>query len=193
MMSWKNTRIMKRTIMINFKEEIMKKIILLAFLLGSVVGLAQNNVQATEQARENAKAKLDAARIALITERLNLTPEEAQAFWPLYNEYSEQRRQIQMQFRNQRQGMNLDNLSEEQQKQFLQQQMERKQKQLNLENSYSEKMLRVINVKQMMALKKAEDDFRTMILRRIEQRQRQQLQQQMMLQQRERKLRQGNN
>ena len=179
--------------MINFKEEIMKKIILLAFLLGSVVGLAQNNVQATEQARENAKAKLDAARIALITERLNLTPEEAQAFWPLYNEYSEQRRQIQMQFRNQRQGMNLDNLSEEQQKQFLQQQMERKQKQLNLENSYSEKMLRVINVKQMMALKKAEDDFRTMILRRIEQRQRQQLQQQMMLQQRERKLRQGNN
>ena len=54
-------------------------------------------------------------------------------------------------------------------------------------------MLGVINARQMMALKKAEDDFRTMILRRIEQRQRQQLQQQMMLQQRERKLRQGNN
>jgi hypothetical protein len=171
----------------------MKKILIIAFILISGGGFAQENVQATEKARENAKAKLDAARIALITERLELTPEQAQAFWPLYNEYAEQRRQIQMQFRQQRQGMDLENLTEEQQKQLLQQRMEQKQKQLNLENKYGERMLEVINARQMMALKKAEDDFRTMILRRIEQRQRQQLQQQMLLQQRERKLRQGNN
>ena len=171
----------------------MKKILIIALFLTSIGALAQNNVQATEKARENAKAKLDAARIALITERLSLTPEQAQAFWPLYNEYAEQRRQLQLQYREQRQGLDLENLTEEQQRQLLQQRMEQKQKQLNLENKYSERMLGVINARQMMALKKAEDDFRTMILRRIEQRQRQQLQQQLMRQQRERKLRQGNN
>lgn len=171
----------------------MKKILIIAFILISGGAFAQQNAQATQKARENAKAKLDAARIALITERLELTPEQAQAFWPLYNEYAEQRRQIQLQYRQQRQGLNLENLTEEQQKQLLQQRMEQKQKQLNLESKYGERMLEVINTRQMMALKKAEDDFRTMILRRIEQRQRQQLQQQMMLQQRERKLRQGNN
>jgi hypothetical protein len=179
--------------MINFNEEIMKKILLVAFLMISFGTMAQNNAQATQKARENAKAKLDAARIALITERLDLTPEQAQAFWPLYNEYAEERRQVQRQFREQRQEMDLENLTEEQQKQLLRQRMEQKQKQLNLENKYGERLLNVINARQMMALKKAEDDFRTMILRRIEQRQRQQLQQQMLLQQRERKLRQGNN
>jgi hypothetical protein len=179
--------------MINFNVEIMKKVLIIALVFSSLVGFSQNNQQANEQARQNAKDKLDAARIALITERLNLTPDQAQTFWPLYNEYAEQRRQIQLQYRQQRQGLDLENLTEDQQKRLLQQRMEQKQKQLNLENKYSEQMLNVINARQMMALKKAEDDFRTMILRRLEQRQRQQLQQQMMRQQRERKLRQGNN
>ena len=72
--------------MINFNVEIMKNVLILAFIFSSVAGFAQNNEQATEKARQNAKAKLDAARIALITERLNLTPDQAQAFWPLYND-----------------------------------------------------------------------------------------------------------
>ena len=120
--------------MVNFNIEIMKKILIIVFLFTSLAGVAQNNQQATQKARENAKAKLDAARIALITERLNLSPEQAQAFWPLYNEYAEQRRQIQRQFREQHQGLDIENLNEEQQKQLLKQRMEQKQKQLNLEN-----------------------------------------------------------
>lgn len=167
----------------------MKKILIIALVLTSLTTKAQDN----KAAKRSANEKLEAARIALITERLSLTPEQAQAFWPVYNAYAEERRQVQRQFREQQRGLDIENLTETQQKQLLRQRMEQKQKQLNLENKYSEKLLEVINVKQMMALKKAEDDFRTMIIRRIEQRQRQQLQQQMMLQQRERKLRQGNN
>jgi len=165
----------------------MKKILVILFMLAATSGVAQNNKQ------ENAKAKLDAARIGLITDRLNLSPEQAQTFWPLYNEYAEQRRVIQREYRQSRQGVDLNNLNEDQQKAFLKARMEEKQRQLNLENKYSEKMLGVINARQMMALRKAEDDFRKMILNRIEQRQRQQLQQQMLMQQRERKLKQGNN
>ena len=56
------------------------------------------SVNAQNPSKQDAKAKLEAARIALITERLGLTPEQAQEFWPVYNEYGEQRRQIQNQF-----------------------------------------------------------------------------------------------
>ena len=171
----------------------MKKILVIAFLLVTSGVIAQENQQATEKASENARAKLDAARIALITDRLSLTPEQAQAFWPLYNEYAEQRRQMHMEYKEKRQGLDLQNLSEQQQKELLNQRIEEKQRQLNLESKYGERLLNVINARQLMALKKAEEDFRAMILRRIEQRQRQQLQQQLLLQQRERKLRQGNN
>ena len=172
--------------MINFNYRIMKKLLIIVFVSAAIVAQAQNN-------NRSAQEKLEAARIALITERLSLTPEQAQAFWPLYNEYAEQRREIQMEYRQSRQGLDINNLSEDQQRAVLKGRMEEKQRQLNLENQYAERMLGVINARQMMALKKAEDDFRGMILRRLEQRQQQQMQQQLLQQQRERKLKQGNN
>lgn len=166
----------------------MKKILVIVFVFSLAAGSAQaqNNKQSPQE-------KLEAARIALITDRLSLTPDQAQTFWPLYNEYAEQRRQIQMEYRTNRQGLDINNLTEDQQRALLKGRMEEKQRQLNLENKYAERLMGVINARQMMALKKAEDDFRSMIIRRIEQRQQQQLRQQMLMQQRERKLKQGNN
>ena len=165
----------------------MKKILTFALIIIGFTAFAQNKNQ------QNAKSKLEAARIALITERLDLTPDQAQQFWPMYNEYAEQRRSIQQDFRQLRQGMDIENLTEEQGKKLVAARMDGKQKQLDLETSYSERLMNVINTRQFMSLKKAEDDFRSMIIRRLEQRQRQQSQQQQMMLQRERKKQQGNN
>jgi hypothetical protein len=165
----------------------MKKILIIALLLSGFTALAQNNNQ------QNAQAKLQAARIALITERLGLTPTQAQQFWPIYNEYAEQRRVIQQEFRNARKGLDLNKLTEAQSRALLKERMAGKQRQLNLETKYSDRLMNVINTRQLMALKKAEDDFRAMIIRRIEQRKQQQLQRDQMLLQRERKNKQGNN
>ena len=165
----------------------MKKILIIALFLTGFTALAQDNNQ------QDAKSKLQAARIALITERLGLTPEQAQQFWPIYNEYAEQRRMIQQEFRDARKGLDLNKLSEEQSRALIKARMDGKQRQLNLETKYSDRLMDVINTRQLMALKKAEDDFRAMIIRRIEHRKQQQLQRDQMLLQRERKLKQGNN
>ena len=37
--------------------------------------------------------KIRRAKIALITERLDLTPEQAEKFWPIYNAYEEKKHQ----------------------------------------------------------------------------------------------------
>jgi len=50
----------------------------------SVSGYAQRN-------REVDKEKLEAARVAFITNRLSLSPEQAEKFWPLYNEFNDKR------------------------------------------------------------------------------------------------------
>ena len=39
--------------------------------------------------------RINAYRIAFLTRRLNLTPQEAQKFWPVYNEYQDARFKIQ--------------------------------------------------------------------------------------------------
>ncbi len=41
-------------------------------------------------------SRLEALKIAYITKRLNLTPEEAQKFWPVYNQYSGEIRKVRM-------------------------------------------------------------------------------------------------
>ena len=71
----------------------MKKInsVLCALALVGAVAFAQKVEKKgdKEQWREKARAE----QVALITEELNLTEAEAQAFWPVYNEVQEQRRE----------------------------------------------------------------------------------------------------
>jgi hypothetical protein len=40
---------------------------------------------------------VEAIKIAYFTRKLNLTPEEAQKFWPVYNQYSDELRQLRQQ------------------------------------------------------------------------------------------------
>lgn len=137
----------------------------------------------------SAEAKLEAARIALITERLELTPAQAQQFWPVYNEFARERRMIQEQYRNTRRQYDLKNLSEEEGQRLMNAGLETKQKVLDLEKEYSKRLHQVVTAKQMMALRKAEEDFRDMVLRRLEQRR----MQQQRMRDREKKVQQGNN
>jgi len=43
--------------------------------------------------------RIEALKIGYLTKRLNLTPEEAQKFWPVYNNYTSEMRQVRMEQR----------------------------------------------------------------------------------------------
>ena len=167
----------------------MKRVVLLIVMLAiSLAGWAQK-----QGPNANAKSKLEAARIAMITERLNLSPSQAEKFWPLYNQFAQERRGLQQQALQARKGLDMQNLTEEQSKALIKSHQTFKQDKLDLENKYASKINDVISARQMVALKKAEDDFRAMILNRLEQRKRQQMQRDQMLNQREQRRQQGNN
>ncbi|MCK5703829.1 MAG: hypothetical protein KAI29_21875 [Cyclobacteriaceae bacterium] len=129
--------------------------------------------------------KIESARIALITERLGLTPDQAEKFWPVYREYNLERRELRKQQRDERQGVDFENLSEEQSKELIKKSMEFKQKQLNLEIEYSTRMTDVISTQQLFKLKNAERDFQQMLLKRIQQQRQRQNQNQKMMDRRE--------
>lgn len=71
----------------------MKKIIsvLCALALVGAVAFAQKSEKKGD--KEQWREKVRAEQVALITEELNLTEAEAQAFWPVYNEVQAQRRE----------------------------------------------------------------------------------------------------
>lgn len=114
-----------------------------------------------------AMKKIQAAKIALITERLALTPEQAEKFWPIYREFGEQRREIRKEFDEARRGFNPNQASEEENKKMLQMATQVREKEFALEKQYSERILKVITSRQLNNLRKAEDDFKEMLLRRI--------------------------
>lgn len=139
---------------------------------------------ATAQNREAMK-KIESARIALITERLRLSPKQAEKFWPVYREYNTERRELRQEIRETRQGVDMKTLTDEQGQQLIQKSMDIKQKELNLEKEYSHRMTEVISTQQLFKLKNAEKDFQQMVLKRIQDQRQRQDQNQKMMQRRE--------
>lgn len=116
-----------------------------------------------------ASEKIEAARIALITKELNLTPDQAQRFWPIYNEFKSKRSELSRGFKQQKRDFDAASATEEERKQMLDLSLELKQNQLNLEKEYSQKLLNVITSRQIIQLRQAEDKFRRLLIERLQQ------------------------
>lgn len=69
----------------------MKKILFLTMLLwsASFVKAQQNNEEPQVQ-QQASEEQIQAIKIGFITKKLGLTPDEAQKFWPIYNQYSDE-------------------------------------------------------------------------------------------------------
>ncbi len=137
----------------------MKKVLstLLAIIMAcSVFGQAQDT-----------REKIEAAKIALITERLELTPDQAEKFWPVYREYSQKNRELRSSFRKVRKDFDPNTATEEENKKMLEMANSVKQQQLDLEKEYSKRVLKVITSRQLNNLRRAESDFKEMLLKRI--------------------------
>jgi hypothetical protein len=145
------------------------------------------------QANEG-RERIEAARIALITERLGLTPEQAEKFWPVYNEYVQKRRGLARDLQQARDQVDINNMTEEQSQNLMKHSLDIRERQVQLEKQYAQRLTNVISAQQLLSLKKAEDDFRRMILRRLEERKNQQMNREQMRDRREDLMRnRGNN
>ncbi len=164
----------------------MKKLLL--FVVVSLLSLPQVIAQ-----KKEAIKKIESARIALITGRLGLSPSQAEKFWPLYNEFSRQKRDIRSEVSTARKNIDPQNITDQQSKRLMDLQFDAKQKELNLEKEYAGRLRAVISSQQIFSLRKAEDDFKRMLLQRIDQRRRQQLNRERLQQRQEYMRKQGNN
>jgi hypothetical protein len=150
----------------------MKKLLtILTFVLFGTAIFAQN---------PEAKEKIESARIGFITERLGLTPEQAERFWPLYKEYRTKNVEAATRYRRYRAEVDVNELTDDQSKRLVEMELEVKQRRLDLEKEYSKRMLDVISTQQVASLRKAEKDFRGILLRRLQQARQNQVRQQML-------------
>jgi Spy/CpxP family protein refolding chaperone len=112
-------------------------------------------------------SQLDNAKIAFITSRLTLTQEQAQRFWPTYNEYVAKRRELNRSARLLRRSSENANLSDAQLRDNFTQDFAIRQQQLNLEKDYFDKAQKVLTLRQLAQLYQAERDFTKEVLKRV--------------------------
>ena len=112
--------------------------------------------------------KIEAARVAFLTNRLNLTPEQAQKFWPLYNEFDARRRTLRK--RSSGRTADLATLADNQLPGAFDDLFAARQEELNLEKEYATKLQKAISLRQLMVLYRAEREFTKLLLKKIEER-----------------------
>lgn len=110
------------------------------------------------------RSKIDAARAAYITERLALTPEEAEKFWPVYHEFAQKREAMRKDYVQAKKNGVAD-------KELVEMGLKIKQQELDLEKDYSGRLMNIISPQKLMNLRQAEGEFRQIIIKQIQQRQ----------------------
>ena len=113
--------------------------------------------------------KIESAKIAFYSQKLELTPEEAQEFWPVYNEFNQKKKDLKIEMRIARLEMGKSSISDAEAKKMISAQFEAKQKELDLSKSYFLKFQEIIPPKKVMKLAQAEREFHERIMKRIQQ------------------------
>jgi len=156
---------------INAKIRILSSLLIFTLVLQAKGVFAQQGQQHRYGQKGGNRGKVEAQRVAFITQELNLTPEEAQVFWPVYNEYDAKRHELMKSFKdaNNMHKTEIENLSEKEADQMLDNQIIEAQKLLDLRKEYHGKFKSVLPAKKVLELYDAEREFQKMLIDRLRQ------------------------
>ena len=134
---------------------------LITILLLTTVSLGRASAQ-------NDNQRIESAKIGYITNRLNLTTEQAPQFWAIYNEYNGKKKDLNRRVR-QLMGENSKQLKPNDADVLTQLKdiNGSKQKIADLDDEYMPRFLKVISPPQLQELYKAERDFNRRLLEKL--------------------------
>jgi hypothetical protein len=122
------------------------------------------------QSKDNDKEDaVKVQKIAFFTEKLSLTPEEAQKFWPVYNEYWKRKNKI---IEDRRALMKecsdrMSKLSDREKERYADQYIKSHKLEAELLEEFNLKFKKVLPVEKVMKLYFADHEFKTYLLQQI--------------------------
>jgi hypothetical protein len=149
----------------------MKKLKYIALLSLIFLQLSMLQAQPRPQHRgpdPERREQIESMKIAFITKRLDLTPEEAKKFWPVYNQYSgelEKHRKARMEQR--RDLRDRENLSESDYEKVVDGEIAFRQQELDILKKYNGQFKQILPMRKVAQLYRAEEDFKRELLERI--------------------------
>ncbi len=127
------------------------------------IALALNVFSQQKERKEHIKA----LKIAFITEELELTEDEAQKFWPIYNAHEKEMEMLRLNAREKRHNLNLESLSETEAKKALVDMLNFESELQNKKSDLVESLLTAIPAKKVLKLHLTEDAFKKRMLKEM--------------------------
>ena len=122
------------------------------------------------------KEKVKALKVAYRTEQLDLTKEEAQKFWPIYNAFDDKQAELRHEkmraILDRFEPGNVDKLSEKEASTLLTQMEAIEESLFTLRKKFIKDLQGVLSAKKIVKLKKAEEDFNRTLLKQMKERRR---------------------
>ena len=114
--------------------------------------------------------KIEALKIGFITKRLNLTPEESQKFWPVYNQYEAEKKQIRQTSIGTVKDLKEDgDFTNAEAEQAIAKYIEFKAKDLDLTKKYVTEFRKILPATKVAKLVTAEEHFKKMLMKHAQQ------------------------
>lgn len=142
----------------------MIKKVILFILLCTITNVAA-------QDKKEGREKVRSLKVAYITEQLNLTADEAEKFWPIYNDYDLKQSELRYKTRSQmrkaiKQSGEIDALSENEAKKLISSKLNNDKKIYELQKNFLLKVEKIISYKKIIKLQIAEIDFTRKLMKK---------------------------
>lgn len=135
---------------------------LVALMMLSLTSVAQKQGD-----REEKMEKIKAMKVEYITSKLSLTVEEAQNFWPVYNEFSDKVMALEKARRDHLKANKGKDLTDQEVNAMIKMNFDTDQKILDLKREYDAKFKKVLSVQKVGKLYMAEHEFRKEMLHKM--------------------------
>jgi septal ring factor EnvC (AmiA/AmiB activator) len=144
----------------------LKTLLILALFTLPLTSIAQPDDKKGPPTEKEREDKIDKLKIAFITSELNLTSEEAEKFWPVYNELEGKIKEIRKSSRKIEKEVkdSYDKLSNEDAKKKMTEVFQNEEKETALRKEYSTKFSSVIGDKRTLKLLSLEREFKRELL-----------------------------
>ncbi|MGB0897165.1 MAG: hypothetical protein ACPGU9_06695 [Flavobacteriaceae bacterium] len=112
--------------------------------------------------------KIKALKTAHITSELNLSSQEAEKFWPIYNDSQKEIQQLRRQLRElQNKNTKLETLSEQEATNILNSTIDLEERMHHKKKALTQKLKKVISVKKIILLQRAEHQFNRKLVKKF--------------------------
>ncbi len=126
----------------------------------------------SEGAPQDKRQEIEAMKVAFLTRKLDLTPEEAKVFWPVYNQYQDELDGLRENHRKQRRDAKeeMEGMSDKDVEKLVDSEIQFRQNELDILKKYNSQFKSVLPMKKVAKLHRAEEDFKRELIQRIQER-----------------------